>query len=72
MLQYLHRLALVVTTVSLSSKSLKINKGAAMSDWLFKSWVKATICSAVLFFFYHLFISQKLEEEVSTKSKEQE
>ena len=43
-----------------------------MSDWLFKSWVKATICSAVLFFFYHLFISQKLEEEISTKSKEQE
>ncbi len=43
-----------------------------MSDWLFKSWIKATICSAVLFFLYHLFISQKLEEEIETKTKENE
>ena len=43
-----------------------------MTDWFFKSWIKATICSAILFFFYHLFISQKLDEEVSTKNKEQE
>ena len=43
-----------------------------MSDWLFKSWLKISALTAVLFFFYHLFISQKLEEEVSTKSKEQE
>ena len=43
-----------------------------MFDKFFKSCVKLSICSAVLFFFYHLFISQKLEEEVSTNSKEQE
>ncbi len=34
-----------------------------MSDWLFKSWLKISALTAVLFFFYHLFISQKLEEE---------
>ena len=34
-----------------------------MSDWLLKSCVKASAVAAILFFFYHLFISQKLEEE---------
>lgn len=34
-----------------------------MSDWLFKSWLKISALTVVLFFFYHLFISQKLEEE---------
>jgi hypothetical protein len=34
-----------------------------MSDWLFKSWLKISALTAILFFFYHLFISQKLEEE---------
>ncbi len=43
-----------------------------MSEWFFKSCIKFSICSVVLFFFYHLFISQKLDEEVSTHSKEQE
>jgi len=43
-----------------------------MSEWFFKSCVKFSICSAILFFFYHLFITQKLDEEVSTHSKEQE
>jgi hypothetical protein len=31
-----------------------------MSDWLFKSWLKISALTAIL---YHLFISQKLEEE---------
>ena len=43
-----------------------------MSEWFFKSCLKFSICSIVLFFFYHLFISQKLEEEIDTKSKENE
>ena len=43
-----------------------------MSDWLFKSWLKISALTAVLFFFYHLFITQKLDEDVSTNSKEQE
>ncbi len=34
-----------------------------MSDWLFKYWIKISALTAILFFFYHLFISQKLEEE---------
>ena len=34
-----------------------------MSDWLFKSWLKISALTVILFFFYHLFISQKLEEE---------
>lgn len=34
-----------------------------MSDWLFKSWLKISVLTIILFFFYHLFISQKLEEE---------
>ena len=34
-----------------------------MSDWLFKLWLKISALTAILFFFYHLFISQKLEEE---------
>ena len=43
-----------------------------MFDWFFKSWLKFSICSIVLFFFYHLFITQKLDEEDSTNAKEQE
>ena len=46
-------------------------KERRMFEKLVKSWVKFSICSAVLFFFYHLFINQKLEEEVSTNSKEE-
>ena len=34
-----------------------------MSDWLFKSWLKISALTVILFFFYHLFISQKLDEE---------
>ncbi|WP_290953622.1 hypothetical protein [Fibrobacter sp.] len=34
-----------------------------MSDWLFKSWIRISVLTVILFFFYHLFISQKLEEE---------
>jgi hypothetical protein len=47
-------------------------KERRMSEWFFKSCIKFSICSVVLFFFYHLFITQKLDEEVSTHSKEQE
>lgn len=47
-------------------------KEPCMFDKFFKSCVKFSICSAVLFFFYHLFISQKLDEETSTNTKEQE
>jgi hypothetical protein len=38
-------------------------KERRMSDWLFKSWLKISALTVILFFFYHLFISQKLEEE---------
>lgn len=42
-----------------------------MADRLFKSCIKISICTAVLFFIYHLFISQKLDEEFdSTYSKD--
>ena len=41
-----------------------------MSDWLFKSWVKVSVITAILFFFYHLFISQKLEEEYHTSNRD--
>jgi hypothetical protein len=41
-----------------------------MSDWLFKSWIKISALTAILFFFYHLFISQKLEEESFTSNKD--
>lgn len=41
-----------------------------MSDWLFKSWLKISALTAILFFFYHLFISQKLEEETFTSNKD--
>ena len=34
-----------------------------MSDWLFKSWIRISVLTVILFFFYHLSISQKLEEE---------
>ena len=34
-----------------------------MSDWLFKSWIRISVLTVILFFFYHLFISQNLEEE---------
>ena len=34
-----------------------------MSDWLFKSWIKVSVVTVILFFFYHLFISLKLEQE---------
>ena len=34
-----------------------------MSDWLFKSWVKVSVVTVILFFFYHLFISLKLDQE---------
>ena len=34
-----------------------------MSEWLFKSWLKVSAVTVILFFLYHLFISQKLEEE---------
>ena len=34
-----------------------------MAERLFKSCLKISICTAVLFFIYHLFISQKLNEE---------
>ena len=47
-------------------------KERRMFDWFFKSWLKFSICSIVLFFFYHLFITQKLDEEDSTNAKEQE
>jgi len=43
-----------------------------MFDWFIKSWVKVSICTAVLFFFYHLFINQKLDEEVISNPKENE
>ena len=43
-----------------------------MSEWFFKSCLKFSICSIVLFFFYHLFITQKLDEDVPVNSKEQE
>ena len=43
-----------------------------MFDWFIKSWFKFSICSVVLFFVYHLFITQKLDEDVSTNSKDQE
>ncbi len=43
-----------------------------MFEKFIKSCVKFSICSAVLFFVYHLFITQKLEEEVPTNVKEQE
>ena len=41
-----------------------------MSDWLFKSWLKISALTAILFFFYHLFISQKLEKESFTSNKD--
>ena len=41
-----------------------------MSDWLFKSWLKISALTAVLFFFYHLFISLKLEEESFSSDKD--
>ncbi|WP_294960363.1 hypothetical protein [uncultured Fibrobacter sp.] len=41
-----------------------------MSDWLFKSWLKISALTAILFFFYHLFISQKLEEEYHSFDKD--
>ena len=43
-----------------------------MSEWFFKSCLKFSICSIVLFFFYHLFITQKLDEDLPVNSKEQE
>lgn len=43
-----------------------------MFEWFIKSCLKFTICSAVLLFFYHLFISQKLEEETNSNIKENE
>ena len=42
-----------------------------MSDWLFKSWIKISALTAVLFFFYHLFISQKLEEENNSPNQDE-
>ena len=41
-----------------------------MSDWLFKSWLKISALTAILFFFYHLIISLKLEEESFTSNKD--
>ena len=44
----------------------RVNKVAqehSMSDWLFKSWIKVSVVTVILFFFYHLFISLKLEQE---------
>ena len=41
-----------------------------MSVWLFKSWLNISALTAVLFFFYHLFISQKLEEESFSSDKD--
>ena len=41
-----------------------------MSDWLFKSWFKVSDITAILFFFYHLFISQKLEEEIYSPDRD--
>lgn len=41
-----------------------------MSDWLFKSWLKISALTAILFFFYHLFISQKLEEEIYSEQSD--
>jgi hypothetical protein len=41
-----------------------------MSDWLFKSWLKISALTAILFFFYHLFISQKLEEEFHSSTND--
>ena len=45
-------------------------KECTMSDWLFKSWVKISVLTVILFFFYHLFISQKLEEENFSSSSD--
>ena len=47
-------------------------KECRMFEKFIKSCVKFSICSAILFFVYHLFITQKLEEEVPTNVKEQE
>ena len=47
-------------------------KECRMFEKFIKSCVKFSICSAALFFVYHLFITQKLEEEVPTNVKEQE
>lgn len=41
-----------------------------MSDWLFKSWVKVSVITVILFFFYHLFISLKLDQETSNNSND--
>ena len=41
-----------------------------MSDWLFKSWVKVSIVTVILFFLYHLFISLKLDQENSNNSND--
>lgn len=41
----------------------KRRKEHSMSDWLFKSWIKVSVVTVILFFFYHLFISLKLEQE---------
>ena len=45
-------------------------KELRMADWLFKSWIKVSVVSVILFFFYHLFISQKLEEECIPSEKD--
>ena len=47
-------------------------KECRMFEKFIKSCVKFSICSVALFFVYHLFITQKLEEEVPTNVKEQE
>lgn len=41
----------------------KVAQEHSMSDWLFKSWIKVSVVTVILFFFYHLFISLKLEQE---------
>ena len=59
------------TKIYIFQVSMFIAKERRMFDRLIKSWLKFSICSIVLFFVYHLFITQKLEEEAPTNDKEE-
>ena len=41
-----------------------------MSDWLFKSWLKISALTAILFFFSHPLLSQKLGGEYHSCDKD--
>jgi hypothetical protein len=43
-----------------------------MFEWFIKSCIKFSVCSAILLFIYHIFVSQKLEEESVSNIKENE